>query len=106
MSRMQIGIGGPIPGKIFLGQVNKGMSYIGVVWNEPSVEVGKAKEGSDILHLGGYRCIAFGVSVFEGFLKLCYKILKGSEGKGGGGGGKGELLEGECPCGCRSFVHI
>ena len=60
-------------------------------------------------HLDGREpgnCIAFDVSVFEGFLKLCYKILKGSEGKGGGGRGKDELLEGGCPCGCKSFVHI
>ena len=47
-------LGSPAPGKIFLGQVNKGTGYIGVVWNESSIEVGKAKEGSDILHLGGY----------------------------------------------------
>ena len=60
-------------------------------------------------HLGGREpgnCIAFGISVFKGFLKLCYKILQGFEGKGGGGGGKGKLLECGCPCGCRSFVHI
>ena len=44
----------PVPGKIFLGQVNKGTGYIGVVWNELLIEVDKAKEGSDILHLGGY----------------------------------------------------
>ena len=50
-------------------------------------------------HLGGREpgnCIAFGVSVFEGFFKLCCEILKGSERKGGGDGGrgKGKLLEG------------
>ena len=48
-------LGSPAPGKIFLGQVNKGMGYIGVVWNEPLIEVGEAKEELDILHLGGYR---------------------------------------------------
>ena len=47
-------LGDPVPGKIFLGQVNKEMDYIGVVWNEPLIEVGKAKEGLNILHLGGY----------------------------------------------------
>ena len=60
-------------------------------------------------HSGGREpgnCVAFGVSVFKGFLELCYKILKGSEGKDGGGRGEGKLLEGGCPCGCRSFVHI
>ena len=60
-------------------------------------------------HLDGREpgnCIAFGVSVFEEFLKLCYKIIKDSKGKGGGGRGKGKLLKGGCPCGCRSFVHI
>ena len=60
-------------------------------------------------HLGGREpgnCIAFGVSVFKGFLKLCYEIFKGSGGKGGGGRGEGKLLEGGCPCGCRFFVHI
>ena len=30
------------------------MDYIGVVWNESLIEVGEVKEGSDILHLGGY----------------------------------------------------
>ena len=58
-------------------------------------------------HLDGREpgnCIAFDVSVFEGFLKLCYKILKGSEGKGGGG--RGKLSEGGGPYGSRSFVHI
>ena len=60
-------------------------------------------------HLGDREpgnCIAFGVSVFKGFLKLCYEILKGSGGKGGGGRGKGKLSECGCPCGCRSFVYI
>ena len=60
-------------------------------------------------HLDGREpgnCIAFDVSVFEEFFKLCYKILKGSEGKDGEGRGEAKLLEGGCPCGCRSFVHI
>ena len=51
----QMLIGRPVPGKIFLGQINKGAGNIGVVWNELLIEVGKAKKGLDILHLGRYR---------------------------------------------------
>ena len=42
----------PVPGKIYFGQINKGRGDIGVIRNESLVEVGKAKEGSNILYLG------------------------------------------------------
>lgn len=41
--------GGPVPGKAFLGEVDKGLSEIEVVGNEVTIEVGKAKEGSYVL---------------------------------------------------------
>ena len=40
--------GGPIPRKVFLGEVNEGSGDIGVVRDETSVKVGEAKEGSNI----------------------------------------------------------
>ena len=58
-------------------------------------------------HSGGREpgnWVAFGVSIFEGFFELCYKIFEGS--KGMDGGGRGELSEGGGPYGSRSFVHI
>ena len=46
--------GGPSPGQVFLGEVNKRVGDIGVIWDETSVEVGKAKERSNVLDfLGG-----------------------------------------------------
>ena len=43
----------PVPREVFLGEVNERSGDIGVVWNELSVEIGKAKEGSDIFNLFG-----------------------------------------------------
>ena len=44
--------GGPIPGEVLLGEVKEGAGDIGVVGNEPSIEVGESKERADIFHLG------------------------------------------------------
>ena len=41
--------GGPVPAVVFLGEIEKWVSDHRIVGNEPTVEVGKAKEGSYIL---------------------------------------------------------
>ena len=41
---------GPVPGEVLFGEVKEGTSDVGVVRNEPSVEVGEAKERVDIVH--------------------------------------------------------
>ena len=43
---------GPIPGEVFLGKVKEGASDVGVVGDEPSVEVGESKERANVFHLG------------------------------------------------------
>ena len=43
--------GGPISGEILLGEVEKRASDIRIVGDEPSVEIGKAKERANIFHL-------------------------------------------------------
>ena len=43
--------GGPIPGEILLGEVEKRASDIRIVGDELSVEIGKAKERANIFHL-------------------------------------------------------
>ena len=43
---------GPVPGEILLGKVEEGVSDIGVVGDESTVEVGEPKERADIFHLG------------------------------------------------------
>ena len=50
----------PVPSQVFLCKVNEGAGNVGIVCNEPLVEVGEAKEGSDILDLcwGGPTCNA------------------------------------------------
>ena len=42
---------GPVPGEILFGEIEEGTSDIGVVGNEAAVEVGEAKERTDIFHL-------------------------------------------------------
>ena len=44
--------GGPVPGKVLLGEIKKGSSDVGVVGDKASVEIGKAKERVDIFYLG------------------------------------------------------
>ena len=44
---------GPVPGEVLLWEVEEGVSDIGVIGNEASVEIGEAKERADIFHLGG-----------------------------------------------------
>ena len=46
---------GPVPGKILLGEVEKGASDIGVVGNEPTVEIGEPKKRANILYFGWHR---------------------------------------------------
>jgi len=42
---------GPVPLEVFLGKVDEGTGDVGVVWDESTVEVGKAKEGAYVLNL-------------------------------------------------------
>ena len=44
---------GAIPREVFLGEVNEGSGNVGVVRDETTVEVCKAKEGPDILDFFG-----------------------------------------------------
>jgi len=44
---------GPGPSTVFLGEVNEGAGDVGVVGDEATVEIGKAKEGADILDFLG-----------------------------------------------------
>ena len=52
--------GGPVPGEVFLGEVEEGASDVGIVGNEPTVEVGESKERANILHLGWRRPVGHG----------------------------------------------
>ena len=47
--------GGPVPNKVLLGKIDEGVGNIGVVRGKVSVEIGKDKEGANVLHLGGGR---------------------------------------------------
>ena len=47
--------GGPVPGEILLGEVEEGASDVGVVGDEPAVEVGEPKERANVFHLGWRR---------------------------------------------------
>ena len=42
---------GPVPGEVLLGEVEERMSDIRVVGDEPSVEIGEAKERANVFHL-------------------------------------------------------
>ena len=42
---------GPVPGEVLLGEVEERASDVGVVGDESSVEIGKAKKGANIFHL-------------------------------------------------------
>ena len=44
--------GGPVPRKVLLGEVEEGASDVGVVGDEPTIEVGEPEERADIFHLG------------------------------------------------------
>ena len=46
---------GPVPREILLGEVEEGMGDVGVIGDEAAVEIGEAKEGANIFHLGGGR---------------------------------------------------
>ena len=54
---------GPIPGKVLLGEVEEGASDVGVVGNEPTVEVGESKERANIFHLSWRRPICDAVEL-------------------------------------------
>ena len=43
--------GGPIPGEVFLGEVEKRASDIRIVGDESLVEIGEAKERANVFHL-------------------------------------------------------
>ena len=45
--------GGPMPGEVFLGEVNERPGDVGVVMDETSVEVGEAEKRSNVLDLLG-----------------------------------------------------
>ena len=47
--------GGPVPSKVLLGEIKKGASYVGVVGNKVSVEIGEAEERANVFHLGWGR---------------------------------------------------
>ena len=44
--------GRPVPGEVFLGEVEERASNVGVVRDESLVEIGEAKERANIFHLG------------------------------------------------------
>ena len=46
---------GPVPGEVFLGEIEEGAGDVRVVRDEVSVEIGKAKERANIFHLGRGR---------------------------------------------------
>ena len=46
---------GPIPGEVFLGEVEERAGDIGVIRDEALVEIGESKEGANIFHLGWGR---------------------------------------------------
>ena len=43
---------GPVPGEVFLSEVEERASDVGIVRDEALVEVGKAKERANVFHLG------------------------------------------------------
>ena len=57
--------GRPVPGEVFLGKVKEGMSDVGIVGNEPTVEVGEPKERVNVSHFGWRRPICNAVK-FDG----------------------------------------
>ena len=56
---------GPVPGKVLLGEVEERAGDVGVVGDESSVEIGKAKERANVFHLGWYGPICDAVE-FDG----------------------------------------
>ena len=54
---------GPIPREVFLGEVEEGTSDVGVVGNEPTVEVGESKERAHVFHLGWRRPVCDAVEL-------------------------------------------
>ena len=46
---------GPVPRQVLFGEVDEWSGDVGVVGDKASVEIGKAKEGSDVLHFFGSR---------------------------------------------------
>ena len=48
---------GPIPGEVFLSEVEEGTGNVGIVGDESSVEVGESKERANVFHLGRCRPI-------------------------------------------------
>ena len=54
---------GPVPGEVLLGEVEEGASDVGVVGNEPTVEVGESKEGANVFHLSWHRPVCDAVEL-------------------------------------------
>jgi len=46
-----VGLGIPVPRRIFAGEASEGYNNVRVVENEMSVEVGKAEEGLNLLEI-------------------------------------------------------
>ena len=54
---------GPIPGEVLLGEVKEGASDVGVVGDEPSVEIGESKERANVFHLSWRRPVCDAVEL-------------------------------------------
>ena len=54
---------GPIPGEVLLGEVEEGAGDVGVVGDEPTVEVGESKERANIFHLSWRRPVCDAVEL-------------------------------------------
>ena len=54
---------GPIPGEVLLGEVKEGSGDVGVVGDEPAVEVGKPKERANIFYLSWCRPVGDAVEL-------------------------------------------
>ena len=47
--------GGPVPREVFLGEIEEGVSNVGVIRDEASIEIGESEERANIFHLGWSR---------------------------------------------------
>jgi hypothetical protein len=67
---------GPFPWEVLFGEVDEGVSDVGVVGDEATIEVGEAKEGADIFYLGrggptGNAVSCIGEHVWFAFREVC-----------------------------------
>ena len=46
-----VGLGIPVPRRVFVGEVSEGYNDVRIVEDETSVEVGKAEEGLNLLEI-------------------------------------------------------